>query len=128
MFVDVIIPTFNRAQYLDRAVQSVLSQTYKDFKLHIVDDGSTDETSSVLEKYEKHPQVVIHRHENRGVSAARNFAVTKSTHEWISFLDSDDDLTQPVFSQSEDHELAPIGETTEEKDVSNFFLISFSHK
>jgi glycosyltransferase involved in cell wall biosynthesis len=91
MFVEVIIPTFNRAQYLDRAVQSVLSQTYKDFKLHIVDDGSTDETSSVLEKYEKHPQVVIHRHENRGVSAARNFAVTKSTHEWISFLDSDDE-------------------------------------
>ena len=91
MSVDVIIPTFNRAKYLDRAIQSVLGQTYKNFKLHIVDDGSTDETSVILKKYDKHPQVMIHRQENRGVSAARNFAVTKSTNEWISFLDSDDE-------------------------------------
>lgn len=91
MFVDVIIPTFNRAQYLDRAILSVLNQTYKDFKLHIVNDGSTDDTSALLLKYASHPQVIIHCQENRGVSSARNLAVKNSNSPWISFLDSDDE-------------------------------------
>lgn len=91
MRIDVIIPTFNRAPVLMRAIQSVLNQTYQDFTLHIVDDGSTDETASVLLQVQSQPNVVIHRQENRGVSAARNFGVKNSTAPYISFLDSDDE-------------------------------------
>ena len=53
MQIDVIVPTFNRAHTLERAVNSVLNQTYKNFILHIVDDGSTDGTEDLLEKYQR---------------------------------------------------------------------------
>lgn len=91
MLIDVIIPTFNRAPVLTRAIDSVLNQTVKNFTIHVVDDGSTDETASVLKKYSQHPQVKIHVKKNSGVSAARNFGVAHSSSEWISFLDSDDE-------------------------------------
>ena len=89
--VDVIIPTFNRAYILKRAIESVLNQTYKNFLLHIVDDGSTDETSSLLELYKNHPQIKLYYQGNEGVSSARNLAALNSQGEWLSFLDSDDE-------------------------------------
>lgn len=91
MLVDVIIPTFNRAHVMTRAIDSVLAQTYKNFILHIVDDGSTDETKTVLEKYKNNPLIKIHYQNNSGVSAARNLAAFEGAGEWISFLDSDDE-------------------------------------
>lgn len=91
VIVDVIIPTFNRAYILPRSIESVLNQSYRHFMLHIVDDGSSDETLSVLEKYRKHPQVEIYHQENKGVSSARNLAGLSSKSPWISFLDSDDE-------------------------------------
>ena len=100
MYVDVIIPTFNRAHLLQRAIESVLNQTYKEFKLYIVDDGSTDNTLELLKKYQGHPQIVVHTQTNHGVSAARNYAVRHSHSPWISFLDSDDEwLPQKLESQ-----------------------------
>jgi glycosyltransferase involved in cell wall biosynthesis len=89
--IDVIIPTFNRAHIISRAIESVLNQSFKDFTLHIVDDGSTDETKIILEKYLNHPQVKIHYQENFGVSSARNSVGLNSKAQWISFLDSDDE-------------------------------------
>lgn len=91
MQVDVIVPTYNRAHVLERAIQSVLSQTYQDFILHIVDDGSTDETADLLDKYEDHEKIKIYYQPNLGVSAARNFAAFTGNSPWISFLDSDDE-------------------------------------
>lgn len=91
MLIDVIIPTFNRALVMTRAIDSVLAQTYKNFFLHIVDDGSTDDTQAVLEKYKNHPQVKIYYQDNSGVSAARNLAAFAGQGLWISFLDSDDE-------------------------------------
>jgi glycosyltransferase involved in cell wall biosynthesis len=91
MLVDVIIPTFNRAQVMTRAIDSVLAQTYHDFILHIVDDGSTDDTQDVLKKYKNNPKVIIYFQENSGVSAARNLAANQGHGAWISFLDSDDE-------------------------------------
>lgn len=100
MLVDVIIPTFNRAQCLERAIESVLKQTYKEYKLHIVDDGSTDATTEILEKYNGEARLVIHRQANSGVSAARNCAAKNSSAQWISFLDSDDEwLPQKLEKQ-----------------------------
>jgi glycosyltransferase involved in cell wall biosynthesis len=89
--IDVIIPTFNRAHLIKRSVDSVLNQTYQNFHLYIVDDGSTDETLEQLSTYEKHEQITILSQDNLGVSAARNAGARKSSSPWISFLDSDDE-------------------------------------
>lgn len=89
--VSVIIPTFNRLKVLDRAIKSVLSQTYSDFELVIVDDGSTDSTGELLQKYIDHPKIRTFRTENQGVSAARNLGLQMAQGKWIGFLDSDDE-------------------------------------
>lgn len=91
MLIDVIIPTYNRAHLLERAILSVLGQTYQNFVLHIVDDGSTDGTNSILEKYKN--KITLHTQSNKGVSAARNLAAFNSAGDWIAFLDSDDEWT-----------------------------------
>ncbi|MBN2280206.1 MAG: glycosyltransferase [Candidatus Marinimicrobia bacterium] len=86
--VSVIIPTYNREQLLERAIKSVLEQTYKDFELIVIDDGSTDNTSRILRKYKK--KIISYSTLHSGVSAARNFGINKSHGEWIALLDSDD--------------------------------------
>lgn len=86
--VSVIIPTYNRVQYLERALHSVLDQTFSDYELIIIDDGSTDDTNLLLKKYKKRIRIFSILHS--GVSAARNFGIEKSHGEWITFLDSDD--------------------------------------
>jgi len=86
--VSIIIPTYNRGWILQEAIESVRSQTYRNFELIIVDDGSTDNTRDILERYEE--ELVVIRQSNRGVSAARNKGVACSRGALISFLDSDD--------------------------------------
>ena len=87
--VSVIIPTFNRAEVVGRAVNSVLNQTFKDFECIVVDDGSTDETDSVLREFADKIKVV--KTENSGVSAARNTGAKLAIGKYIAFLDSDDE-------------------------------------
>lgn len=89
--VDVIIPTYNRASSLKRSIDSVLNQSYRQFRIYIVDDGSTDETATLLRTYEQNPLIVILNQKNSGVSAARNLGINSSTNKWIAFLDSDDE-------------------------------------
>lgn len=84
----VIIPTFNRAHVLSRAIESVLSQSYPHFEIIVIDDGSTDETQNVLSKY---PRIKILKTINQGVSAARNVGINIACNPWICFLDSDDE-------------------------------------
>ncbi len=86
--VSVIIPTFNRDWSLRDAIDSVLAQTYTDFELIVVDDGSTDRTHDILEAYGDRLRR-IHQ-ANRGVSAARNSGIGVSTGRLVAFLDSDD--------------------------------------
>jgi len=87
--VTVVIPTYNRSHVLERALQSVLVQTLKDFELIVVDDGSTDYTGELLSGYEN--KLKVFSQENRGVSAARNLGILHSQGELIAFLDSDDE-------------------------------------
>jgi len=90
MIISVIIPTFNRAHCLKRAVDSVLAQTFLPYEIIIVDDGSTDETDQILESY-KNKIHLLKLATNHGVSFARNRGIEKSQGQWISFLDSDDE-------------------------------------
>ena len=87
--VSVIIPTFNRANVIRRAVISVLNQTFTDFECIVIDDGSTDETDSVLSEFSNKIKAV--KTENRGVAAARNFGAELAEGRFIAFLDSDDE-------------------------------------
>jgi glycosyltransferase involved in cell wall biosynthesis len=86
--VSVIIPTYNRAWCLREAVDSVLTQNFRDFELIVVDDGSTDDTPRLLQEYGD--AIRVFRQENRGVSAARNAGISVSRGALIAFLDSDD--------------------------------------
>jgi glycosyltransferase involved in cell wall biosynthesis len=87
--ISVIIPAYNRADYLAEAIQSVLDQTFPDFELIIVDDGSTDNTKEVVEGFVD-TRVRYLFQENGGVSSARNSGIKAANGEYIAFLDSDD--------------------------------------
>jgi glycosyltransferase involved in cell wall biosynthesis len=87
--VSVIIPTFNRAQKIARAVASVLYQTFADYEILVIDDGSEDTTSKALAPFLPHIQCITHS-KNLGVSAARNTGIRASDSPLIAFLDSDD--------------------------------------
>ena len=89
--ISVIIPTFNRAHVLLKAIDSVLKQTYKNFEVIVVDDGSTDGTTELLSSYIKEGKILYLKQENKGVSSARNFGVKSSKGDWLAFLDSDDE-------------------------------------
>jgi len=87
--VTVILPTWNRAKWLETAIESVLKQTFQDFELIVVDDASTDSTAEIFNHYSGKISTIIFA-DNLGVSAARNAAISISDSEWIAFLDSDD--------------------------------------
>ena len=87
--VSVVIPTLNRVHTLRRAIDSVISQTYKAHSIVVIDDGSTDGTSEMINEY--YPQIIFIKQDNQGVSAARNTGINSIDAEWIAFLDSDDE-------------------------------------
>lgn len=86
--VSVIIPTYNRTRFISEAVESVLAQTYSDYEILVVDDGSIDNTKDVLLPYQD--KVIYIYQKNQGVSAARNTGIRNSKGKYIAFLDSDD--------------------------------------
>lgn len=89
--VSVIIPTYNKAHLLGRAVQSVLNQTYQDFEVIVVDDCSSDNTERVVIGFDDDRIRYIRHEENKGAAAARNTGIKAAEGEYIAFLDSDDE-------------------------------------
>lgn len=91
--VSVIIPTYNRAHLIGRAIQSVLDQTYEDYEIIVVDDRSTDNTEEVINEFRKKDERIRYiRHEkNKGGSAARNTGIKAAQGVYIAFHDSDDE-------------------------------------
>jgi glycosyltransferase involved in cell wall biosynthesis len=87
--VAVILPTYNRADWIRHAIDSVLDQTFRNYELWVVDDGSTDETADLLLEYGQRIRP-IRLDRNLGVSHARNVAIQASDSQWVAFLDSDD--------------------------------------
>lgn len=91
MTVTVILPTYNRASTLPRAIDSVLAQTVTDLTLVVVDDGSTDATPGVVRAIPDPRVRYVRLPENRGPAAARNAGIAEATTEWVAFQDSDDE-------------------------------------
>ncbi len=87
--VSVIIPTYNRAQKVIRAISSVLCQTFSDYEIIVIDDGSTDSTKTAVAQFDERITYIVNS-SNRGVSAARNTGIRRSSAPFVTFLDSDD--------------------------------------
>ena len=108
--VSVVIPTYNRAALLPRALESVIAQTFLDWEIVLVDDGSTDETESVAADYANRlgSRFIHLRQDNAGSSAARNRGIDAARGEFIAFLDSDDEyLPRKLERQIRLFELCP---------------------
>lgn len=89
--VSVIIPVYNVEAFLDRCVTSVVNQTYANLEIVLVDDGATDSSPELCERWaEKDPRIIVVHKPNGGLSSARNAGIARSTGPWIAFIDSDD--------------------------------------
>lgn len=88
--ISVVVPVYNSSLYLERCIDSILNQSYGDFELLLIDDGSTDDSGTICDKYSLQDKRVKAFHQtNKGVSAARNHGLRVSNGEWITFIDSD---------------------------------------
>lgn len=89
--ISVIIPVYNVKEYLNKCIESVVNQTYKDLEIILIDDGSTDGSEIMCDNWQKKdPRIIIIHQENRGLSAARNSGIKRATGKYICFVDSDD--------------------------------------
>jgi glycosyltransferase involved in cell wall biosynthesis len=89
IFFSVVIPTYNRASFISTAIQSVLSQSYINFELIIIDDGSTDNTENIIKSI-RSDKIKYYKKENAERAAARNYGIEKAHGDYVTFLDSDD--------------------------------------
>lgn len=91
MKISIIIPVYNVEKYISECIESILKQTYKDFELLLINDGSTDTSGIICDKYAQlDKRVHVFHKRNEGVSKARNLGIEYATGEWICFIDSDD--------------------------------------
>src|ERR1041384_4450574 len=89
--VSIITPAFNTARFVADTLESALAQTFTDFELILVDDGSTDETGSIAERFARRdPRISVFHQNNRGISVARNAALAHARGDLVALLDSDD--------------------------------------
>ncbi len=113
--VSIIVPVYNSAKYLERALNSALNQTYKKLEIIVVDDGSTDSSAKIIADFQKKDSRIISiRQNNSGQSAARNAGIRLSTGEFLAFLDADDEFDKNFIlkllnSYDEDVDLAVSG-------------------
>lgn len=91
--ISIIVPVYNAGRFLDKCITSILSQSFRDFELLLVDDGSKDDSGVLCDLYaQKDARVKVFHKENGGVSSARNLGLDNAKGEWIAFVDSDDTL------------------------------------
>ncbi len=90
MKFSIIIPFYNSEKYIERCIKSVLEQSFGDYEIILINDGSTDRSSSVISNIDDDRITVLENSENRGVSYSRNKGIKQAKGEWITFLDSDD--------------------------------------
>jgi glycosyltransferase involved in cell wall biosynthesis len=88
--ISVLMPAYNSEKYIAEAIQSILNQTYKNFKLHIINDGSSDGTAAIIESFNDPRIVKTHAPKNRGLVATRNALIEQANGKYIAYLDNDD--------------------------------------
>ena len=88
--VDIILPNYNKGEFIEETINSIKSQTYKKWNLLIIDDNSKDNSKEILKKYENNNIKIIFLPKNKGVSFCRNLGIRLSSSEYISFIDADD--------------------------------------
>ncbi len=89
--IDIIIPNYNKAKYLNQCLDSIISQTYKNWKIYLVDDNSNDRSVEVLQKYQKFDNInFFFLKENKGPAFCRNYGIEHSKSKYLAFMDSDD--------------------------------------
>ena len=108
--LSIIVPVYKVEQYIHKCVDSILNQTFKDFELILVDDGSPDNCGAICDEYAlKDERVRVIHKENGGLSDARNFGLKEAKGEYVSFIDSDDwldlDLYSDVLGYADEHNL-----------------------
>src|SRR5699024_111524 len=89
MHFSIVIPLYNKKAHIKRAINSILQQTYQNFEIIVIDDGSTDNSYEEIKEI-KDSRLSIYKKDNEGVSVARNFGVEKANNDYIAFLDADD--------------------------------------
>lgn len=97
--ISVIVPVYKAEKYLRKCVDSILAQTFRDFEVLLVDDGSPDKSGAICDEYAgKDPRVRVFHKENGGVSSARNKGIDEARGEWITFVDADDWLPEDALT------------------------------
>ncbi len=98
MKISIVVPIYNAEKYLDRCIQSILNQSYKDLEIILIDDGSTDSSNKICNNYQKRDnRIKFISQKNEGVSAARNRGISEATGEFIGFVDSDDYIQPNMY-------------------------------
>ena len=98
--ISIIVPVYNTEKYLDRCIQSILSQTYSNIEILLIDDGSTDSSGAICDKYaEQDLRVRVFHKANGGASTARNMGLDNAKGEWIAFVDSDDWIDAEMYEK-----------------------------
>lgn len=94
LILSIIIPCYNTARFIDRTIGMLLQQDLSDCELILINDGSTDDTLSVLQRYDSQSNILVINQPNQGVSVARNVGLAQASGKYVYFLDSDDTLTE----------------------------------
>ena len=116
--ISVIVPVYNVEKYIHRCVDSILDQTFTDFELILVDDGSPDNCPAICDEYAaKDSRVRVIHQKNQGQAAARNYGVSMAKGAWISFVDSDDMIASKTLELLYQVVYAPLF-----KDISAYWL------
>lgn len=98
--VSIVVPVYNSSKTIDRCINSLLNQSYKNIEIVLVDDGSKDDSLKIIKKYKKDNKNVIAVHqENQGAGIARNTGIKKSSGDYVTFVDSDDELAEEAIEK-----------------------------
>lgn len=95
--ISIIVPVYNVDKYLDKCIDSLINQTIEEIELIFINDGSTDDSFNILNKYKNNRKIIVINQENRGVSYARNKGIDIATGEYIGFVDPDDIVNNNMF-------------------------------
>lgn len=127
LMISIVLPVYNSEKYVESAIISVLKQTYKNYELIIINDGSTDKTTDILNKFAKLKNIKVFNQENSGVSSARNLGISNINGDILMFLDADDEYLPNYLEtvvNNWNNELICVNFLTNSKQLSTFKINS----